>query len=272
MKFQGTLKAGPLDGVRRRETRRGRPLGATRIACVAPLVAVILIPCTVRAQGGPGFLFDQPRVSVGARLGYAIPAVDSDLFDFARQQLTLEAGDFRSPTFGGEIAIRVANRVDFVADLAWARSRRSSEYRDWEDLDGLPIEQETTFERTSMTAGVRYYLRDRGRRVGQFAWVPNRIAPFVGGGVGARWHAFRQAGDFVDFDTLEVFRDRLETSGVSAIVDLRVGADFSLSRRVFLAGEVRYDFGSGRPGGDYVGFTRTDLSGVGFVFGISFRL
>ena len=64
------------------------------------------------------------------------------------------------------------------------------------------------------------------------------------------WHEFAQVGDFVDFDTLDVFADRLLTSGASSIMDARLGADFSISRRVVLVGEARYDFGSGSTGGD----------------------
>ena len=246
--------------------------GVRGIAIFAVLTAFLLLPNGAGAQGGPGFLFEQPRTTVGARIGYSFPAVGSDLFDFTREQFTLEGSDFRSPYVGGEIAVRVAQRADVVVDFGWARSKHFSEYRDWEDTDDLPIEQETTFKRISMTLGTKYYLTPRGRAVGQFAWIPNRVTPFVGAGVGVMWHEFRQVGDFIDFDTLDVFTDRLQTLGASPIVDVRLGANFSISRRVFLVGEARYDFGSGSTGQDYVSFADTDLSGFKFVFGVSFRL
>jgi opacity protein-like surface antigen len=99
-----------------------------------------------------------------------------------------------------------------------------------------------------------------------------RIAPYLGAGVGVVWHEFTQTGDFVDFDTLDISFDRLQTSGSSAILDARMGVDVSLSRRVFLVGEMRYDFGSDSTGGDYVGFDDIDLSGFKLAFGVSFRL
>ena len=132
--------------------RKCRP-GVRGIALLLVLAAALFLPKPASAQGGPGFLFAQPRASVGARFGYSFPAVGSDLFDFTRQQFTLDDSDFRSPYLGGEVAVRVAERVDVVVDFGWARSKRSSEYRDWEDLDDLPIEQETTFERISMVFG-----------------------------------------------------------------------------------------------------------------------
>lgn len=240
-----------------------------RIALLALSTALVL-PQAAFAQG-PGFLFGQPRASVGVKLGYSFPAVDSELFAYSREQFTLEKGDFRSSYLGGEVAVRVADRVDLLGEFGWTRSEPASEYRDWEDQNGLPIEQVTAFERKSMIFGARYYLTDRGRSVGQFAWVPRRIAPFVGGGIGVMWHDFVQSGDFIDFQTLEVFQDRIQTSDSSATFDVRGGADFSLSRRVVLSGESRYSFGSAPTGGDYVGFDDLDLSGLTLLLGISFR-
>jgi hypothetical protein len=231
-----------------------------------------LLPQMAAAQGGTGFLFQQPRVSVGPRFGFSMPAVNSELFDFSRRQFTLDKGDFRSPYLGGELAVRVADRLDFVTDFGWSRSTTDSEYRDWEDLDDLPIEQETTFERKSLTFGARYYLGPRGRAVGQFAWIPSRVVPFVGAGAGIMWHDFNQVGDFVDFDTLDIFRDSLRSSGASPIADVRGGVDISLGRRVFFTGEARYNFGSGETGPDFVGFDGIDLSGFRLVVGVSFRL
>lgn len=240
-----------------------------RIALLAVVTAFVL-PQAASGQG-PGFLFAQPRASVGVKLGYGIPAIDSELFDYSREQFTLAKSDFRSAYVGAEVAVRAAERVDLLGEFGWARSESASEYRDWVDQDGLPIEQVTTFRRRSLIFGARYYLMDRGRSVGQFAWVPRRIAPFLGGGIGVMWHEFVQNGDFIDFQTLEVFRDRIRTSGSSATFDVRGGADFSLSRRVVLSAESRYSFGSASTGGDYVGFDDLDLSGLTVLLGISFR-
>ena len=233
--------------------------------------ACSLLPATAWAQGGPGFLFNPPSASIGAKLSYNVPSVGSDLFGFTRDEFTLDRGDFRSPQFGAEFAVRLTDRVDLATDLGWTRSRLRSQYRDWEDLDGLPIEQDTMFERTSLTFGAKYYLKDRGRSVGQFAWVPDGVAPYVGAGVGVMWHDLTQHGDFVDVDTFDIFTDRLQTKGVAPIADVRAGADFPLGRAAFLVGEARYNFGSGPTRGDYVGFGNTDLSGLTLTLGISFR-
>jgi hypothetical protein len=238
---------------------------------LAVTAAVIFMPQPAFAQGGPGFLFAQPRVAVSAKAGYSFPQTDSDLFDFSREQFTLSRADFRSPSFGAEAAFSATEQLDVVVDFGWARSRADSEYWDFEDLDGLPIEQETVFERTTISFGARYYPLDRGRQVGQFAWVPSAVSPFVGAGVGVMWHEFRQNGDFIDFETFDVFSDNLQTSGVAPVADVRAGIDVSLSRRVFVTGEARYLFGTGPTGDDYVGFDDMDLSGLVALVGVGFR-
>jgi len=253
-------------------TRKGIPNIPTRVHPVATAIgAIFFLSSLAAAQGGPGFLFEQPRASVGARIGYAVPSLDSDLFDFTREQFTIGNSDFRRPWFGAEVAVRVYERLDFVTDVGWTRSQTASEYQEWEDTGGLPIEQTTTFERTSLRFGLRYFLTERGRTVGQFAWVPSRVSPFIGAGAGVTWHEFRQVGDFVDFDTLDVFSDRLRSAGTGVVSDIRGGAEISLTRRVVLVGEARYEFGKGKTGGDYVGFEDTDLSGFLGSIGISFR-
>ncbi len=252
-------------------TRTARQIGSAGFVGAALIGGAVLLPGQAWAQGGSGFLFDPPRASIGAKFSYSVPSAGSDIFGFAREQFTLDGGDFRSPQVGGEFAVRVTERLDLAADLGWTRSRQRSEYRDWVDLDGLPIEQDTTFERTSLTLGAKYYLKDRGRRIGQFAWVPNGVAPYVGAGVGVMWHDLVQSGDFVDIHTYDVYSDRLQTTGVAPIADVRAGADIPVGRAVFLTGEARYNFGSGPSRGDYVGFGDTDLSGLTLTFGISFR-
>ena len=62
----------------------------------------------------------------------------------------------------------------------------ANEFRDWVDNNDEPIEQETKFRRLPLTVALRYYLTDRGRAVSQFAYIPNRYAPYVGVGGGAK--------------------------------------------------------------------------------------
>jgi hypothetical protein len=153
----------------------------------------------------------------------------------------------------------------------WARSRSRSEYRNWVDQDDNPIEQQTTFRTVSGSLGAKYYFTDRGRAVGRFAWVPARLTPFVGGGIGVVSYEFEQEGDFIDFQTLDVYGDLLRTTGSGASVWASLGADVALGKQFLLTGEARYAFASGSVRGAYADFDRIDLAGLQLLAGLAVR-
>ncbi len=244
-------------------------------SCLTLGVAVGALLCVsarpVAAQQPDGFLFRQPVGSVGFHIGYSVPGAGSEVFDFVNEQLTVDRADFQGMVFGGEIAIRATDRVDLAFGLSISETKTASEFRDWVDGDDLPIEQTTSLRLVPVTMSAKVYLQDRGRKVGRLAWVPSAWAPYVGGGVGMVWYDFTQAGDFVDFETLEVFEDFLDTDGRAFAAHGLVGADFSLSPRVVLTGEGRYSWGKGDMGGDFVDFDALDLSGFRATAGIKLR-
>ncbi len=250
-------------------SRRGERMRKTVL--LAALVTGLTLPTTVAAQGGPGFLFKNPRVSIGVRTGYQLPRVESDIFAFPLDSLTLERSDFASPYLGGEIAVRVADRLDIAVGVGWARARSESEYVNWVDQDDNPIEQVTTFQTISGSLGAKYYFVDRGRSIGRFAWVPSRVTPYLGGGIGVVGYEFDQAGDWVDFETLEVFPDRLRTTGAGVAGYLAGGSDVALGKQFVLTAEARYTLANGSVGGPYSGFDRIDLAGLQLLAGLALR-
>jgi hypothetical protein len=248
---------------------KNRPITAMLLAVVALTAA----PGVVSAQGGPGFLFQQPRISVAVRTGYQLPRAGSDIFDFPRDSLTLSTSDFASPYWGAEVAIRLTDRLDLALGGGWARSRSRSEYRDWVDQDGNPIEQSTRFQTISGTLGAKLYLGDRGRSIGRFAWVPERVTPYVGAGFGAVSYEFKQWGDWVDVGDpeLPIVFDRLSTTGSGAAGYLSFGADVALGKLFLFNGEARYTLASGQVGGSYRAFDRIDLAGAQLLAGLAIR-
>ncbi len=242
-----------------------------RIAVLAALAVTLAAPVAGVAQGGPGFLFSRPKVSLGIRTGYTLPRASSQIFDFSREEFTLNRFDFDAPYLGGELAFRFSERWDAAISAGWSEGRGLSEYRNWVDQDNLPIEQETIFQTVSVVVGARYYFRDRGRSIGRFAWVPSRLSPFVGGGFGVVTYDFTQSGDFVDFQTLDIVTDQLTSTGAGAAAYASAGADFSLGKQFYLTGEARYAVASGGVEGDYSLYDGIDLSGLQLTTGISVR-
>lgn len=230
------------------------------------------VASTVAAQGsGNGFLFQRPRGSIAIRAGYARASARSDLFSFTANQLTLDRGDFSGPTVGADLALRLGSRTDVVFATSYAGTSKPSEFRSFVDEDDNAIQQTTTFQRVPLTVNVRAYLTPRGRAVGDFAWMPARLAPYAGIGAGGMWYRFRQTGDFVDFEDNDVFTATLASSGWTPAAQAMAGVEYSVGPRLALAAQATYLWAKGRPSADFSGFDRIDLSGLSTTVGLSVR-
>jgi hypothetical protein len=230
-----------------------------------------LLPSGTSAQGsGQGFLFKQPTVQVGLHGGYTIAHASGPVLDFARNELTLNKRDFDASTWGLELAVRAQERLDIAFDVRFSRSEAGSEMREWVDQDNLPIQQTTSLVRVPVTVSTKFYLRDRGRAISRFAWVPAKWAPFVGAGGGFLWYQFEQKGDFVDIATLDVVNFTLESSGWTPTGHVFAGVDISLSPRFLWTLEGRYAFGGATTGSAF-NFDDLDLSGFQATLGLAVR-
>jgi len=239
---------------------------------VAATAVVAVVRPSFAQNAGDGFLFQAPIGTWGIHGGFDRANAGGDVFSFVTNQLTLNRADFSSATFGGNVAIRLSPVNDIVFDLTYASVSRRSEFRDWVDQNDQPIEQTTALRRLPITASIKHYLTPRGRSIGRFAWVPAARATYVGAGAGMMWYSFRQVGDFVDFQTLNVFPDAFESSAWTPVLHAFAGIDLSLGEYFVLTGESRYTWAKGPMGRDFVGFNKIDLSGLSVTAGFSLRL
>ncbi|MDH5234784.1 MAG: outer membrane beta-barrel protein [Gemmatimonadota bacterium] len=235
-------------------------------------VATATVAPAAKAQtGGDGFAFRAPKVAITLYGGFAAPSASSDLFTFSMRELTLGKSDFASGQIGGDVAVSVGDRLDLVVGASSNSSSTRSEFRDWVDNNNLPIEQTTYFRTVPLTASLRYYLTPRGQRVGSIAWIPRRFVPFASLGAGVVRYRFNQVGDFIDYQTLDVFADRYESSGTAGLLQGSVGAGWAISPHLQLTGEVRYLRARGELSSDFQGFKPLDLSGASSSVGITLR-
>jgi opacity protein-like surface antigen len=249
---------------------RRRPL-TSGILVLVPLL--LLVPTTTLAAQDADFMFRRPVVTVSAYGGWAMPGEGGDVFDDIRDQLTVDRGAFNSATWGGEVAWRATERFDVAASLEYAKASTGSEYRDWVDSNDNPIEQTTELRRTPLTLSVKAYLLERGRTISRFAWVPARWSPYVGVGGGYVWYDYVQSGDFVDFDTLEIFTDELQSEGRAPTAHVLAGVEASLSEYFLIRGEYRYSWASAKPDSRYfVGYDAIDLGGGRATLGLVVRM
>jgi hypothetical protein len=246
-----------------------------RIRAVARVVAgaaALLLPlATPAAAQSADFLFHRPVLTLALRGGWAVPRAQSEIFDFTVDELTVDRDDFAGFVLQGEIAARVHDRFDVALNVGHSEAKARSEFRDWVDDDDLPIEQTTRFRRTPIEVAGKAYLLPRGREISRFAWVPYGWAPWVAGGAGAMVYHFDQSGDFVDFETLDIFPKDFESQGTTATAHAAAGADVSVGPHLLLTGEGRYQWARADMSRDFVDFDPIDLSGFQVTIGLAAR-
>ena len=243
----------------------------TSIAFAAALAFGAALPAQAQ-HAGDGFLFHAPQVRFSIRGGYDHANAHSDVFDDAVNFLTLKRSDFSGLTLGADVAYALSSRVDLSLDAGFSGTHKASEDRKFIDNNNLPIQQTTSFYRVPVTANVRFYLTPPGRTVGHLAWIPGKVVPWVGAGGGMMWYRFRQQGDFVDYQTNNVFPSNVSSSDWTETLQGMGGVDISLTPLMALRGETRYVWARAPLGQDFTGYNRIDLSGVQATLGLSFRL
>ena len=242
-----------------------------RSASLAALLALLAAPLHAQDRGN-GYLFGAPDARITIHAGYAHAFANSDVFDDAIRFLTLERRSFSGPNIGGDLSVSVAPRLDLSFTADYSAAVRESEDRGYLDNNNLPIQQTTSFRRAPFMANATLYLTPRGRSIGKLAWIPARIVPWIGAGGGTTWYRFMQEGDFVDYQTLNVFTATLASSGWATTAQASAGLDISLTPSVALTADVRRYWASAKPSSDYSTYDKIDLSGVTAALGLTLRL
>lgn len=255
-------------------------LAAARLPMSLPFLFGLALPAagapTLTAQSGEGFLLGVPRVTLTFMAGYVQPRAASggdtqSLWDLTRKELTVDTRDLGGTLIGGQFAVRTSERVDLTLAATYNNSETRSEFRHWADMDDLPIEQTTTFVTVPVTVGFKAYLLDRGRSFGRYAFVPRKWNAYAGLAGGLVYYRFEQRGDFVDFETLDIFDDEFLSQARAPTVHFLGGLDVSVNNRVVLNAEGRYALGTAPLDSDFVGFPDLDLAGFQFTVGLSVR-
>ncbi|MEP7346488.1 MAG: hypothetical protein ABI877_14550, partial [Gemmatimonadaceae bacterium] len=230
-----------------------------RCACfVLGASATLLGAPQLRAQlgSGDGFLFRVPTVRVALSGGYAQPRGRSDIYDFVTNSLTLERRDFGAGAIGASAEFRVTPRMELGLNASFSGRSAGSQSRHFVGDDDLPVEQTTSLLRAALMATGRLSLVSPGRAVGRYAWIPTRVVPFIGGGVGPVWYRLRQNGEFVDDQTLDIFEDTFESTAFSAGATAFGGADLSLTPHFGMTAQGRYLWAKGAMNHDFSTFNK----------------
>ena len=222
------------------------------------------------AQAQPDFLFGRPGHSVGIRGAFVLARAESEIFEFASDLLTLEKSDFNAPGIAIDLGFALNSRVDALAGFEFSRASAVSQYRDLIDSDGFEIEQTTALSQVNLSGSIELAVLPRGRAVGQYAWVPSAVTPYVGAGAGLVWYRFEQEGDFVDFVDDSIFTALLRSSGWTPAWHTFAGVDIKVARQILVTAEARYQWADASMSEDFVDFEPIDLTGLRITGGVQF--
>ncbi len=220
---------------------------------------------------GPDFRFSSPSNTFGIRGGYAFNRAEGEIFDFLTEDLTLEPSDFDAGIIAFDFGMRLTDQIDLVFGLEYSRTSRVSEYRDFVDEDDIPIVQETTLTQVPLTLSLKWYLGSRGQRVGQYAWVPRTVVPYIGAGGGFTWYELEQVGEFVDFRDFAIFEDTFTSDGFTAAAHAFAGVDIKLTPSIGLVIDARYQWAKADLKDSFIGFAPIDLTGLHATAGVAFK-
>ena len=228
-------------------------------------------------QTEPDFLFGRPRGFYGLSGGWIQASQRGSIFDFVREQFTVGEGAFDSAMIRFAFGLALAPRTDLLFEMGVNQATVPSENRKFlndnntdDTSDDYPITQTTQLKQVPLGVSVRYWLRPRGREVGRYAWVPHRVAPYVGIGGGTQRYRFTQEGDFVDYRDFAIFSGVFHSQGWAASGHVFGGTSIKLTRRVFAGMEARYVWADTPLSNDFSFSDSIDLSGLRITGGIEF--
>ncbi len=225
-------------------------------------VVVVALSCWI---GTPAWA---QQSSLNLNLGYSVLRGEDTRIpdDVIVENLGLFAFDldqFNNTSVGAEWLVGLGRLVEAGFGVGFYQQTVLSVYNDFVNDDGSEIPQDFKLRVTPVTATVRFF--PFGNRAA--------IRPYAGAGVGFFNWRYSEIGEFVDFTTFDVFRDRFVADGNAVGAVYLGGVRVDVGSRYAIGVEVRYQDVQGVVGIDQ-GFLeeRTDLGGLttSFTFNVGF--
>ncbi len=226
------------------------------------------------------FQFDEPRMSLGFRGGWAFNRSDGEIYNLLTNELTLSNSDFDAPAFAVDFSWRLLSWLDVLFGFEISeRKKKSADLRSNDEF-GRPIVQETRLTQVPLTLSLKIYPIGRGKQVGQYAWIRKAVVPYIGGGIGGTWYELKQKGDFVDRAPAPgtcptdacIFSDVFISDAWAFSQHAFAGVDIKLTRSLGVILEGRYYWANADLKGDFVDFNSIDLDGARVMIGINWKL
>ena len=114
--------------------------------------------------------------------------------------------DFRGGSVGAEWLVETGDFLEVGVGVGFYRKTVLSVYNDFVNDDGTEIPQDFKLRVTPITASIRFF---------PFS-LEQPVQPYGGVGIGFFNWRYSEVGEFIDFNTFDVFRDRFVASGNDA--------------------------------------------------------
>lgn len=218
----------------------------------------------VLVSGGAAFAQD---VVVGGNIGgFLVKNEESrdrdDVLRSNRTFLVFELDEFDSTTFGGDFSISVGSFVEVSAGLNYYQSTVPSVNDKFVDEDGTEIYMEMKQRNIPLALTGKLFPLTRD----------GAFQPYVGGGVQFNRWQYTEVGEFLDYDTGEIFRDSFTDDGLETGPVFLAGARFPIGGSLLLGGEWRYSTAKADldPALGFAGST-LDLGGHTWLFTVAYK-
>lgn len=169
--------------------------------------------------------------------------------------------DFDDRRIGGTYTRMLTERWGALVTASRFEGQQTTSFRDFVGPLGGEILHTTTLEVSDIGVGGVFYLFRRDARV----------APYVGAGLGVYSYDLREEGEFIDFDTFDLFLGSFRGTGEEVGVFWLVGVEVPITSGFSIFGEARWHDVQADLNDDFFDFGEIDLSGQEISFGAAFR-
>jgi opacity protein-like surface antigen len=195
------------------------------------------------------------------RIGQFEPDGESQYWDQREIDFTGGADDFEDTIFGVDYTRMLTERFGVIASGSLYEASSTAAFLDFEDEFGNDIVHETSLDITQLNLGVLFHILRRDAVV----------SPYVGGGLGLYGYDLEESGEFIDFDTFDIFEGTFDTDGNAFGAFFLLGLEIPITEGVGVFAEGRWHSVEDELDGDFEGFGDIDLGGRELAAGVSFR-
>jgi len=225
---------------------------------VAVLVALLLILAATAASAAP---YNYKPNSLRFRYGDFELDGDSVYWRTREADFFGSTSDFDDDRLGVTFTHMRSERWGVMFTASAHEGQQTTSFIDFVDFDGSDIFHTTTLETSDIGVGIVYYILRRDAIV----------APYVGAGGGFYFYDLREEGDFIDFDTFDIFSGSFTGSGDTFGLWAIVGLEIPITTSFSIFGEARWHDATADLEDDFRDFGEIDLGGRELTVGASFR-